>query len=147
MLGAERPPLEIALLLSSMRVEHGVSTMEIRIRDHGLLIDSVVEGSEGQVLIYLGNYFIVPSELRRMGLATACVAAVRQAFQIAAFGRAMRDQTAVLEGYFVGPGQSWALAMCDGKLPTKARPASVNLQRLHEAEAKLELLMPPKEQQ
>lgn len=37
--------------------------------------------------------------------------------------------------------------MCDGKLPTKARPASVNLQRLHEAEAKLELLMPPKEQQ
>lgn len=129
-----------------MRVEHGVSTMEIRIRDYGLLIDSVVEGNEGQLSIYLGNYFIVPSDLRRVGLATACIAAVRQAFQIAAFGRAMPNQATVLEGYFVGPGQGWALSMCDGRLPTKARPASANLQRLHAAGANLELLELPTEQ-
>lgn len=69
-----------------MRAGQGVSTMEIRIRDDGLLIDSVVEGNESQILIYLGNYFIVPSEMRRIGLATARIAAIRQAFQIAAFG-------------------------------------------------------------
>lgn len=142
-LGPDRSPLELTLQLSSMRVERGLSTMEIRIRDHGLTIDSVVEGNEGKMLVYLGNYFIVPAELRRVGLAAACVAAIRQAFQIAAFGRILPDQITVLEGYFVGPGHGWALAMCDGKLPTKARPATVNLHRLQAAEETMELLMPP----
>lgn len=135
--------LELTLALSSMRVEHGIRTMEVRLRDYGLLINSVVEGDESRVLVYLGNYFIVPPELRRTGLATASIAAIRQAFQIAAFGRMRPHQKTVLEGYFVGPGQDWALAMCAGKLPTKSCPAAVDLQRLHAVEARLQLLTPP----
>lgn len=136
-------PLEIALSRFSMRVEGGISTAEIQIRSHGLQIDSVVEGDERRLLVYLGNYFIVPPELRRAGVATACIAAVRQAFQIAAFDQLWPDQKTVLEGYFIGPGEHWALAMCNGKLPTKACAAEVNLGRLQTAESKLRWLTQP----
>jgi hypothetical protein len=135
--------LEIALSPFSMRIEGSISTAEIRVRGHGLQIDSVLEGDGHRLLIYLGNYFIVPPELRRAGVATACIAAVRQAFQKAAFDQLRPDQKTVLEGYFVGPGEHWALAMCDGKLPTKACPAEVNLGRLQAAESKLTWLTQP----
>jgi len=135
-------PLEVALSPFSMLVEGGISTADIRVRGHGLWIDSAVEGDERRLLVYLGNHFFVPSELRRAGVATACIAAVRQTFQIAAFDQVRPDQKTVLEGLFVGAGERWALAMCDGKLQTKACPAEVDLGRLQAAGSKLKWLTP-----
>lgn len=135
--------LELTLSFSCMRSEEGTHSVEVRIRDEGLDVQSVVEVNDHRVLVYLGNYFVVPERLQRAGLATACVAAIRQAAQLAVFGQVRHDQRMVLEGYFVGSGEAWALALCGGQLPTKACPAEVRLERLRAVEARLTLLEPP----
>lgn len=135
--------LDLTLSFSCMRSEEGAHTVEVRIVDQGLDMQAVVEVSDQRLLVYLGNYFVVPERLQRADLATACIAAIRQAAQLAVFGEVRADQRTVLEGYFVGPGKAWALAMCDGRLPTKGSPAECSLMLLREAEERLALLVPP----
>lgn len=136
-------PLELTLDLLSMRLQDGRACTEIHIHDHGLRIEAVLDGQDDSLVVYLGNYFIVPPELRRAGVATACIAAMRQAFQLAAYGELRPEQPAVLEGYFVDRGVDWALSMCAGVLPTKAVPALIAPARLSAGEHRLQMLVPP----
>ncbi|MDT8998342.1 hypothetical protein RQP53_03520 [Paucibacter sp. APW11] len=123
------------------------ASVTLKVIDHGIQIESVLDGTETEAVLYLGNYFIVPAQLRRCGLASAVLMACIETFQIAAFGRALPAQRLWLEGLFMGDGARFSSAMCDGVQPTKEAPAAINLRKLASAAGSLSLLSPPVEVQ
>ena len=135
--------LPITVQLCSLRIENGIATAHMKVLDHGLEIACVLEGSETRATLYLGNSFIVPPGMRRRGLASAVLLACMRSFQHASFGRVLQAQTVRLEGYFVGDGAQFALAMCNGVQPTKASPALMDMGRLARSAGHLVMDRPP----
>ena len=136
--------LQLTIQLSGMRYENGTASVELQVLDHGLQIACVLEGSETDANLYLGNWFIVPPQLRRRGLASAVLLACLQTFQQAAFGRQLSTQRVRLEGYFVDEGAAFSRAACHGIQPTKARPALMDLERMKRSAQKLQMDTPPR---
>ncbi|MFM8900199.1 MAG: hypothetical protein ACKOF9_09675 [Burkholderiales bacterium] len=135
--------LDFAVQISSLRNENGIALAELKVTDHGLQVVCVLEGSKEDAVLYLGNWFIVPAALRRRGLARAVLTACLQAFHQAAFGRVLDAQRVRLQGYFVGDGEMFARATCFGELPTKAKPARLDVLQLRRATRQLLLVKPP----
>jgi len=138
-------PLQFTLQPHGMRVERGRAEMEMQITDHSLDIGAVFDGTAERCTLYLGNHFIVPQVLRRKGLASACLQAMRHCFQIGAFGRAAPRQAVYLQGTFEDEGAAFSRAMCNGVLPTKAAPALVDELRFERAQRCLTVDIPPVE--
>jgi hypothetical protein len=139
--GAEHLTIHVQIL--GLRLEHQVAHAEWRVVDHDLQIVSVMEGAVQRAVLYLGNEFIVLSQLHRHGLATAALLAMSQAFQHAAFGSRCPSQALVLEGTFVSDGERFARALCRGALASKAAPVPIDLARLQAAEQHLSVLAQP----
>jgi hypothetical protein len=136
--------LSLTIQLGSLTLEGGWATVEMRIFDHGLKIVCIMEGTASDALLYLGNWFIVPPQLRRRGLARAALLACIQTFQHAAFGRAIDTQRVRLEGTFVGDGKAFSRAACNGIQPTNASPEYLDKAWLKLAEESLRMDFPPR---
>ena len=136
--------LQLTIQLGGMQRENGIAKAELQVLDHGLQIVCVLEGSETDANLYLGNWFIVPPQLRRRGLASAVLLACLQTFQQAAFGRQLSTQRVRLEGYFVDEGAAFSRAACHGIQPTKARPALMDLERMKRSAQTLQMDTPPR---
>ena len=123
-------PLRFTIAAEAMRRTGPRREMELSIIGHGVKIIAVLDGTPDAMLIYLGNYFMVPEHLKRLGLATSCLATLREVFQVVSFGAALADQPTSLEGFFVGEGVHYAKGVCAGHQPMKGAPAQMNLDRL-----------------
>lgn len=116
--------LPITVQFCSLRFEGGISTASLEVLDHGLEIACTLDGSETHATLYLGNSFIVPPGPRRRGLASAVLLACTRSFQHASFGRVLAVQQIRLQGYFVGDGARFALAVCNGVQPNEGKPSA-----------------------
>jgi hypothetical protein len=104
---------------------------------------TVTYAGVGSLVIYLGNSFHVPEQLKCHGLATGLVTALADSFQIAALGTIDPDMPVSLEGLFVNEGVLFATALCNGTCPTKNEPVRINQSRLERARDNLTLLTSP----
>ena len=131
--------LQFTVDVGSVKVASGFASVELKVFDHGLQIVCLVDGSESDAILYLGNWFIVPPQLRRRGLARAVLLACMQTFQLAAFGRELSEQRVHLQGYFIGAGVMFSRAACHGVQPTKAEPAPVDMAWMSRSKATLQM--------
>lgn len=142
-------PIHFQIEFSSVkRDSYGEFSAEMKIDHAGIRVGSVATyAGVGSLVIYLGNFFYVPEQLKRHGLATCLVTALADCFQIAALGTIAPDMPVALEGFFVNEGVLFATALCNGTCPTKGGPVRINQSRLNRARSNLTLLASPMRQE
>lgn len=128
---------------SIKRDAHGEFSAEMNVDHAGIRVGSVATLAGGILVIYLGNYFFVPEQMKRRGLATGLLAALVDSFQIAALEATVEDMPVFLEGYFINEGVLFAAALCDGICPTKTTPGCISPSRLNRARKNLMILSRP----
>lgn len=122
--------------------ESGYATAELNIDGGGLRAQAVVSEDSRGTTVYLGNYFWVPDDMKRMGIGAAMIVGIAQAWRVAAHGGSIDDTSLRIEGYFVGEGAAFAQAVAEVP-PRKGAPTELRRTVVLRAQRQLTLRKRP----
>jgi len=136
-------PLLFQIQVLGMQLDGSEASVEMRIVDHGLHMVSILDRTDDRTSIYLSNFFIVPDALKRKGLATATLEAMRQCLDSTLAHESSRHDRVHLTGSFINEGIKFSSALCQGIIPSGSRPRLIDPARLAGAQRHLHMTIAP----
>ncbi len=130
--------LHFEVQIGFLRISKGVSNVTMSIVGHELQVVPYITGGPEGAVVELGSLgFIVPSPLRRRGLATAAILASVECFELITTGTTDFSRPYFLGGTFIGDGADFCRAICSGASGTGFDSAKIDMNRLMAAKRQM----------